>query len=83
MARLCLIIPFLILGLHLQVGAPDSSADPWVYLREGTPPASGEHLITLIAVGDVMPGRGLAGEAGLFDQVASELQSADLAIGNL
>ena len=83
MARLCLVIPFLILGLHPPAGALDLSSDPWVYLREGTPPAWDERLVELIAVGDVMPGRGLAGRPGLFDRVVGELQGADLAIGNL
>src|SRR3972149_55071 len=63
MARLCLVIPFLILGLHPPAGALDLSAGPWVYLREGTPPASDERLVAVIAVGDVMPGRGPAGGA--------------------
>src|SRR3990172_8578967 len=83
MARLCLVIPPLILGLHLPASALDSSAGPWVYLRQGIPPASSERLVAVIAVGDVMPGRGLAAITGLFDHVAGELQDADLAIGNL
>jgi hypothetical protein len=83
MARLCLLIPLLILGLHPHAGALDLSAAPWVYLRGSKTPASGEHLVEIIAVGDVMLGRGLADTSGLFDHVAGELQGADLAIGNL
>jgi len=83
MARLCLVIPILILGLHPPAGSLDLAAGPWVYLRRDTPPASNERLVEVIAVGDVMPGRGLAATPGLFDRVAGELQGADLAIGNL
>jgi len=81
--RLSLFIPFLILGLIPQAGTLGLFASPWVYLRGGATPAPDERLVEIIAVGDVMPGRGLAGMPGIFDYVAGELTGADLAIGNL
>ena len=87
--------------------APDLSAYPWLYLRDGAPlpvlrstaslavrstaslavagrsGAAGEPLVELIAVGDVMLGRGVAGEPHPLAAVAPWLASADLALGNL
>lgn len=63
--------------------AEELSAARWIYLRGGAPPALDERLVEVIAAGDVMPGRGLAGMPGIFDRVASELGGADLAIANL
>lgn len=83
LSRLCLVVSLLIIGLPSQAGAADQAAYPWVYLRDGELPAASEHLVEVIAVGDVMPGRGLDGRHGIFDHVAAELGGADLAIGNL
>jgi poly-gamma-glutamate capsule biosynthesis protein CapA/YwtB (metallophosphatase superfamily) len=62
---------------------PDLSVYPWLYLRDGEPLASGESVVELVAVGDVMLGRGVAGEPWPFAAVAPWLRAADLALGNL
>jgi len=63
--------------------APDLSTYPWLYLRDGTPVAAGERVVELIAVGDVMLGRGVAAVPDPLAAVAPWLASADLALGNL
>ena len=63
--------------------APDLSAYPWFYLRDGRPLAPDEALVELIAVGDVMLGRGVAGVADPLAAVAPWLRTADLTLGNL
>src|SRR5512137_3094895 len=62
---------------------PDLSAYPWLYLRDGTPPKAGEPLVELIAAGDVMLGRGVAGEPQPLAAVTPWMASADLTLGNL
>ena len=65
-------------------GPPVSSESPgWIYLRDGVPLQPGERLVEVLAVGDVMLGRGMAESQDIFDEVAGELQGADLTIGNL
>ena len=66
-----------------QPQAPDLAAYPWLYLRGGEPPAPGEQLAVVIAVGDVMLGRDVAREAAPLAAVAPWLRTADLAVGNL
>jgi poly-gamma-glutamate capsule biosynthesis protein CapA/YwtB (metallophosphatase superfamily) len=78
----------LVLGItartpRLDERPPDLSAYPWPYLRGGEPLAAGEHVVELVAVGDVMLGRGVAGEPRPFAAVAPWLRAADLALGNL
>jgi poly-gamma-glutamate capsule biosynthesis protein CapA/YwtB (metallophosphatase superfamily) len=94
--RPALLLPALLL-LALAVGlGPDSAkvgagnapvADlsdyPWFYLRDGQPPAAGEVLVELVAVGDVMPGRGVLPVEAPLAQVAGWLRTADLVLGNL
>jgi poly-gamma-glutamate capsule biosynthesis protein CapA/YwtB (metallophosphatase superfamily) len=71
--------------------APDLSAYPWLYLRDDEPLAAGEKVVQLIAVGDVMLGRGVADKAPPFVAVAPWLRAADgstelaevLTLGNL
>jgi poly-gamma-glutamate capsule biosynthesis protein CapA/YwtB (metallophosphatase superfamily) len=63
--------------------APDLAAYPWLYLRDGQAPAPGEKVVEVIAVGDVMLGRGVAGVADPLSGVAPLLRGADLALGNL
>jgi len=63
--------------------APDLPAYPWLYLRDGVPVEAGEPLVELIAAGDVMLGRSVAGEPDPLGAVAPWLASADLALGNL
>jgi len=62
---------------------PDLSAYPWVYLRDGQPPIAAEPVVELIAVGDVMLGRGVADELHPLADVADWLAAADLTLGNL
>jgi len=63
--------------------APDLSAYPWLYLRDGEPLAADESVIEVIAVGDVMLDRGVTKEAQPFAAVAPWLRTADLLLGNL
>jgi poly-gamma-glutamate capsule biosynthesis protein CapA/YwtB (metallophosphatase superfamily) len=63
--------------------APDLSAYPWFYLRDGRQLAADEAVVTLIAVGDVMPGRGVAVVDAPLAQIAPWLGAGDLALGNL
>jgi len=62
---------------------PDLSVYPWLYLRDGEPPAPDERAVEVVAVGDVMVGRGVAGEPEPFAAVTPWLRAADLALGNL
>ena len=73
----------LLLTLAAPTSASGASSDVWIYLRGGTAPTSDESLVEILAVGDVMTGRGLADTPDLFGQVSGTLQSADLTIGNL
>lgn len=59
------------------------SAYPWLYLRDGQPMAGATGTISLIAVGDVMLGRGVAGVADPLGKASPWLQDADLVLGNL
>jgi poly-gamma-glutamate capsule biosynthesis protein CapA/YwtB (metallophosphatase superfamily) len=61
----------------------DLSAYPWLYLRKDTPLADDESVIEMIAVGDVMLGRGVTKEAQPFAEAAPWLRTADLTLGNL
>lgn len=63
--------------------APDLTAYPWLYLRDGRALAAGEAVVEVIAVGDVMLGRDVAGVAEPLSGVAPLLRGADLALGNL
>jgi hypothetical protein len=63
--------------------APDLSSFPWLYVREGEPVADGERIVEVIAVGDVMLGRGVVGEPRPFAAVSPWLRTADLVVGNL
>ncbi|MCI0650169.1 MAG: CapA family protein [Chloroflexi bacterium] len=63
--------------------APDLSAYPWFYRRDGRPLAGDEGVVEVIAVGDVMLGRGVAGEPDPLGGVAAWLRPAGLALGNL
>ena len=67
-------------------GAPDLADYPWLYLRDGEPLASDEAVTELIAVGDVMLGRGVADATSAsqpFVAVASWLRASDLTFANL
>jgi hypothetical protein len=62
---------------------PDLAAYPWFYLRDGRPPAADEPVVELIAVGDVMLGRSVAGVGAPLAQATPWLAAADLTLGNL
>lgn len=62
---------------------PDLSIYPWIYLRDGRSLSASESVVELIAVGDVMLGRGVADEPDPLAAVAPWLQTADLTLGNL
>jgi len=63
--------------------APDLSAYPWLYLREGQALDAREVVVELIAVGDVMLGRDIASVSDPLSGITPWLRSADLALGNL
>lgn len=65
------------------VAVPDLSAYPWVYLRDGCSLTESDAVVELIAVGDVMLGRGVAEEPAPFAAVVPWLHTADLTLGNL
>lgn len=77
-----LALPALIAGAGSGLD-PGRSAYPWFYLRDGRPLAVDETLVELVAVGDVMPGRGVATVEAPLAHVAPWLGAADLALGNL
>lgn len=72
--------PALVTPSALQV---DLSAYPFIYLRDDRPLEPGEDPFTLIAVGDVMLGRGVQAEPRPFAAVSAWLGSSDLTTGNL
>jgi hypothetical protein len=83
-ASLASVVSLVVVGrIPLPAAVPDLSAYPWFYLRGGVPLATGEQVIEMIAVGDVMPGRGVAEEAQPLAAVHPWLGAADLAVGNL
>jgi poly-gamma-glutamate capsule biosynthesis protein CapA/YwtB (metallophosphatase superfamily) len=68
-----------------EASAPtaDLSSYPWLYLRGGVPLAADEHVAQLVAAGDVLLGRGVAGVEQPLAQVAPWLSAADVAMANL
>jgi len=89
--RLLFLVLVIILLLSCAIAALNWSASqrqsndtgfPWIYLRNGEILAPDENLVELIAVGDVMLGRGVENTPDVFSQVAPQLQSADLTLGN-
>ncbi len=76
-----------LLGVTAWVPQPEpiplDRAYPWLYLRDGKALAAKEQVVELMAVGDVMLGREVAGEADPLADVTPWLRSADLVLGNL
>ncbi len=70
------------LPLRLVNSTPTEPPPLWLYLRDGKELAPSEKPVALIVMGDLMLGRGMATRSQIFSQVASELQSADLVLGN-
>jgi poly-gamma-glutamate synthesis protein (capsule biosynthesis protein) len=59
------------------------AAYPWLYLRNGTIPSSREELVSLVAVGDILLGRGVAAPEQALEAVTPWLSQADITLGNL
>ena len=79
-------ISTLILSLMILSGC--QRADPlasyaWLYQRTGQPVAASEETLTVIAVGDILLGRGVTAPEQAFAESAGWLSSADLTLGNL
>lgn len=83
LAWLCLMLLSPLFFSVELAGAQDLAAGPWIYLRGNLPPSATESLVEILAVGDVMPGRGVADLPGIFERVAGELRDVDLLVGNL
>ncbi len=66
-----------------QQAEPDFSAYPWIYQRAGWQAGDDHAGVSVVVVGDVMLGRGLAGQGAALADVAPWLRQADLALGNL
>jgi hypothetical protein len=62
---------------------PDLGVYPWAYLRHGRPLEPAERTVNLLAVGDLMLGRGVSAEPDPLSDVAGWLQAADVTMGNL
>ncbi len=62
---------------------PGGAAYPWLYLREGRAVEPGEAAVELLAVGDVMLGRGVERAGASLAEVAPRLRAADIVLGNL
>jgi poly-gamma-glutamate synthesis protein (capsule biosynthesis protein) len=82
-----LLLPLLALAWSMPAGnkarTPDLEGYPWAYLRHGRPLVPGERTVSVLAVGDVMLGRGVSAEPDPWGDVAGWLQTADLTLGNL
>jgi poly-gamma-glutamate capsule biosynthesis protein CapA/YwtB (metallophosphatase superfamily) len=64
-------------------GADSLAAYPWLYQREATPASGGQGSLSVIAVGDILLGRGVSQPDQAFSASADWLRSADLTLGNL
>ena len=75
---------FLLCGLLLSgcLPADPLAAYPWLYQREGLS-AVGEGTLSVIAVGDILLGRGVEQPEQALAASAEWLQAADLTLGNL
>jgi poly-gamma-glutamate synthesis protein (capsule biosynthesis protein) len=80
---LVLLVGLLFLRRPGRGDVPDLTPYPWLYLRGGEPLTSEETTVEVVAVGDVMLGRGVGADPGVFRDVAPWLRAADLTIGNL
>jgi len=87
LASFLLLLLFLVAGLVLFRSVTRNSIDlssySWVYLRDSEPLISGDGVVEVIALGDVMLGRGAGDEPRPFAAVAPLLKGADLTLGNL
>jgi len=63
--------------------SPPEPAYPWLYLRDERAVEPGEAVVEVLAVGDLMLGRGVEVAGVSLTKVAPRLAAADLALGNL
>lgn len=68
---------------RLSVPAVDLPSYPWLYLRDGQPVTYEGEDVSLIVVGDVLLGRGVAEVPDPLGGAAPWLRRADLVMGNL
>ena len=75
----------LLCGLLLSGCQPADplAAYPWLYQREGQTPVIGKDSLSVIAVGDILLGRGVDQPDQAFARSADWLRSGDLTLGNL
>jgi poly-gamma-glutamate capsule biosynthesis protein CapA/YwtB (metallophosphatase superfamily) len=79
---------FITIILSLMVLSGCQRVDPlasyaWLYQRAGQPVAASEETLTVIAVGDILLGRGVTAPEQAFAESTDWLSSADLTLGNL
>ena len=84
--RFLLKISTLIVSLMVLIGC--QRTDPlasyaWLYQRTGQPVTASNKTLTVIAVGDILLGRGVTAPEKAFAESAGWLSSADLTLGNL
>ncbi len=79
---LLLLLPCLLILCSCQ-GADPLAAYPWLYQRESQLPVEGKDSLSVIAVGDILLGRGVSQPDQAFSASADWLRSADLTLGNL
>lgn len=88
-ACLCLVLSVgLVLSSRFPPEVTASRKDPsleypWIQLREPLSSSTLDPSAELVFVGDIMPGRGVDIQEGIFQSIAPVLKSADLAVGNL
>jgi poly-gamma-glutamate synthesis protein (capsule biosynthesis protein) len=80
---LVLVAVAFLLGTSAPSAASAQPSGPWIFVRGGEAPVAAERLVEVLAVGDVMTGRGLAGTPDVFAHVSEALRGADLTLGNL
>jgi len=66
-----------------EAAPPDLDAYPWVFCRDGRAPAPAKRSVSVLVVGDVMLGRGVAARPEPLAGAREWLQRADLSLGNL
>jgi poly-gamma-glutamate synthesis protein (capsule biosynthesis protein) len=74
---------FLLLAAPVPSTAAASAPGRWIYLRGGALPSADEPVVEVLAVGDVMTGRGMETVPDIFGHVSDALRAADVTIGNL
>lgn len=70
-------------GDQAETAVADLDAYPFTFLRDGQPIGEDEEVVSMIAVGDMLLGRGVAQEADPWRYSAVWLNDADITVGNL